>query len=345
MKGLAYLGNGEIRVVERTKPTILATTDAIVKMLKTTICGTDMHILQDHVPTFTEGRILGHEGVGVVESVGSSVTAFVPGDVVVIACITSCGTCSFCRRGILSHCSSGGWVLGHTDDGTQAEYVRVQQANISLHHAPKGVDLNVLVLASDILETGLECGAMNGRVQPGASVAVVGAGPVGLSALMASQLFSPSVVISIDLDENRLAAASAFGATHTVRSGSGTVKQVMEITNGLGVDTVIEAVGSSVTFELCQQLVAVGGTIANIGVHGAKADLHLENLWNRNIMITTRLIDTVTTPTVLKLLESGRLNPKGLITHYFRFQDILQGYNTFRAAAQNKALKVIIDFD
>ncbi|PCH38837.1 alcohol dehydrogenase GroES domain protein [Wolfiporia cocos MD-104 SS10] len=344
MKALAYLGKGEIGVVERPKPTIQFPTDAVVKLLKTTICGTDLHIMKGDVPTVPEGRILGHEGIGTIESVGSSVASFAPGDLVVISCITACGTCNFCRRGITSHCTSGGWVLGNTVDGTQAEYVRVQFANTSLYHAPKGVDLNALVMTSDILPTSLECGVLNGRVQPGSSVAVIGAGPVGLAALMTAQLYSPRLSIAIDVDGNRLEAARKHGATHTVRSGPNAVKEVMDITGGLGVDSAIEAVGIPATFELCQDLVGVGGTIANVGVHGSKVDLHLEKLWDRNVAITTRLVDAVTTPTLLQMLESGRLDATPLTTHHFRFSEIMESYATFKAAAENKALKVIIDF-
>ncbi|PCH38845.1 alcohol dehydrogenase GroES domain protein [Wolfiporia cocos MD-104 SS10] len=317
MKALAYLGKGEIGVVERPKPAIQFPTDAVVKLLKTTICGTDLHIMKGDVPTVPEGRILGHEGIGTIESAGSSVISLVPGDLVVISCITACGTCNFCRRGITSHCTSGGWILGNTVDGTQAEYVRVQFANTSLYHAPKGVDLNALVMTSDILPTSLECGVLSD---------------------------SPRLLIAMDVDGNRLEAARKHGATHTVRSGPNAVKEVMDITGGLGVDSAIEAVGIPATFELCQDLVGVGETIANVGVHGSKVDLHLEELWDRNVAITARLVDAVTTPTLLQMLESGRLDATPLITHHFRFSEIMESYTTFKAAAENKALKVIIDF-
>ncbi|EMD42001.1 hypothetical protein CERSUDRAFT_129299 [Gelatoporia subvermispora B] len=345
MKALVYRGKEQYGVEERPKPQVSAPTDAVIKLSKTTICGTDLHILHGDVPTVVPGRILGHEGLGTVESVGPGVHAFQPGDRVIISCITACATCSFCRRGMPSHCASGGWILGNTIDGTQAEFVRIPFADSSLHQVPRGVDEDALVMVSDILPTALECGTLNGRVQPGTSVAVIGAGPVGLSALLTAQLYSPAKVIMIDLDRNRLEVASKLGATHTVESGPDVVKTVMDITEGRGVDTAIEAVGVPATFELCQDIIGAGGTIANAGVHGVKADLHLEKLWDRNISITTRLVDAVTQPMIIQLLKSGKLDAKPLATHTFSFNNVDQAYSSFAAAAQHKALKVIINFD
>ncbi|OCH94792.1 putative zinc-dependent alcohol dehydrogenase [Obba rivulosa] len=345
MKALVYRGKEQRAVEERPKPEVSHPTDAVIKLSKTTICGTDLHILKGDVPSVTPGRILGHEGLGTVESVGPGVRAFQPGDRVIISCITSCATCSFCRRGMPSHCVSGGWILGNTIDGTQAEFVRIPYADSSLHRVPAGVDEDALVMVSDILPTGLECGTLNGRVQPGASVAIVGAGPIGLAALLTAQLYSPAMVIMIDMDRNRLEVASRLGATHMVESGADPVKQVMEITDGRGVDTAIEAVGIPATFGLCQEIIGVGGTIANVGVHGGKADLHLDKLWDRNIAITTRLVDGVTQPMIIKLLESGKLDAKLLVTHSFKFSNIDEAYTSFAAASRHKALKVIINFN
>ncbi|THH05922.1 hypothetical protein EW146_g9770 [Bondarzewia mesenterica] len=245
-----------------------------------------------------------------------------------------------------SHCTSGGWQFGNVIDGTQADYVRVLHADSSLYHYPTPeVDERALLMISDILPTAYECGVLNGNVRPGGSVAIVGSGPIGLSAVLTASLFSPSKVIVLDLDPNRLEVAKRFGATHIVESGPDAAKQVMEITGGRGVDTAIEAVGVPATFEFCEEIIAPGGTIANIGVHGAKADLHLEKLWDRNITITTRLVDTVTTPTLIQLLASGRLNVKDLTTHTFKFADMEKAYQVFGAAAENKALKVVIDHE
>ncbi|KAF9027147.1 alcohol dehydrogenase GroES domain-containing protein [Hymenopellis radicata] len=344
MKALVYNGTPTPSIEERAIPQIAKPTDAIVKMSKGSICGTDLHILKGDVPTVTKGRILGHEGVGVVESVGPAVKSFKVGDRVIISAITSCSACSYCRRGMPSHCTDGGWVLGNTVDGTQAEYVCVPHADASMHPMVKGASDADQVMLSDVLPTSLECGVLNGRVQPGATVAIVGSGPVGLGAVITSQLYSPSKLIVIDLDANRLKQAASLGATHTVVSGPDAVQQVMEITGGLGVDTVIEAVGVPATFKLCQDVVAVGGTIANLGVHGAKVDLHLEKLWDRNITITTRLVDAVSTGMLLKLVESGRIRAGTLGTHSFKFADIVNAYSTFSAAAKNNALKVILEF-
>lgn len=243
-----------------------------------------------------------------------------------------------------SHCTTGGWILGNTIDGTQAEKVRVPHADTSLYGILAGADEEAMVLLSDILPTGFECGVLNGKVQPGGSVAIVGAGPIGLSALLTAQLYSPSEVIMIDLDDNRLELAKKFGATAAVNSADGKAKEaVRRMTGDRGVDTAIEAVGIPATFELCQQIIAPGGTIANIGVHGTKVDLHLEQLWDRNITITTRLVDTVSTPMLLRLLQSNKLNPKLLITHRFKLDGILDGYETFAHASKTRALKVMIE--
>ena len=343
MKALVYLGPGKKAVEDRPMPGITAPTDAIVKVSKTTICGTDLHILKGDVATCKPGRILGHEGVGVVAAVGPAVTAFKAGDKVLISCISSCGKCVYCRKQMYSHCIIGGWILGNSIDGTQAEFVRIPHADTSLYPIPEGVDEEALVMLSDILPTGFECGVLNGKVRPGNVVAIVGAGPIGLAALLTAQFYSPAEIIMIDLDDNRLAVAKRFGATATINSRDGkAVAAVMKLTKNCGVDTAIEAVGIPATFEMCQEIVAIGGVIANIGVHGAKADLHLEKLWDRNISITTRLVDTVSTPMLMKVMQSHKIDPKLLITHRFTFDQILEAYETFANAAKTKALKVII---
>jgi len=344
MKALVYQGPGKKAVENRPIPKIAAATDAIVKISKTTICGTDLHILKGDVPTCVPGRILGHEGVGVVIETGAGVTTFEPGDRVLISCISACGRCEYCRRGMYSHCTTGGWILGNAIDGTQAEYVRIPHADTSLYRIPEGAEEEALVMLSDILPTGFECGVLNGRVKPGDIVAIVGSGPIGLAALLTAQFYSPARVIMIDLDDNRLEVSRRFGATDTINSRDGkTVERVMAMTGGRGVDTAIEAVGVPATFVMCEDLVAPGGTIANIGVHGVKADLHLEKLWSQNITITTRLVDTETTPMLLKVVRSGKLDPKRLITHHFSMANILDAYDTFGRAADTGALKVIIE--
>ncbi len=344
MKAFVYLSPGKMALENRPKPEIVDVSDAIVRVTKTTICGTDLHILKGDVATCKPGRILGHEGVGVIESVGSGVSAFKQGDRVLISCITACGKCEYCRKLMYSHCTTGGWILGNKIDGTQAEFVRIPYADTSLYPIPEGADEEALVMLSDILPTGFECGVLNGKVQPGRTVAIVGAGPIGLAALLTAQFYSPSEIIMIDIDDNRLEVAKRFGATSGVNSSNGNaVAAVLKLTNGRGVDTAIEAVGIPATFEMCQSLVAQGGTIANIGVHGTKVDLHLENLWDRNITITTRLVDTVSTPMLLKSLKSKKIDPKLLITHHFKLDQILEAYETFGHAANTKALKVIIE--
>ena len=344
MKAFVYKGPGQKALEDRPKPEIKEPGDAIIKVTKTTICGTDLHILKGDVATCKPGTILGHEGVGIVDAVGSSVRTFKVGDHIIISCVSSCGKCEYCRRGMYSHCTTGGWILGNEIDGTQAEYVRTPHADTSLYAIPKGADEEALVMLSDILPTGFECGVLNGKVAPGAVVAIVGAGPVGLAALLTAQLYSPAEIIMIDLDDNRLKIAKKFGATQTVNSKDGKAADaVKKLTAGRGVDTAIEAVGIAATFELCQDLIAPGGVIANIGVHGHKVDLHLERLWSHNISITTRLVDTVTTPMLLKTVQSKKIDPVQLITHHFKLDQISEAYDTFGRAAETKALKVIIN--
>jgi alcohol dehydrogenase len=344
MKAFVYRGPGKKALEERPKPEITAPTDAIVKIVKTTICGTDLHILKGDVPTCQPGRILGHEGVGIVDKVGPAVTVFKPGDRVLISCVSACGKCVYCRKQMYSHCTTGGWILGNSIDGTQAEYVRTPHADTSLYPIPEGADEEALVMLSDILPTGFECGVLNGKVQPGSTVAIIGAGPVGLAALLTAQFFSPAEIIIIDLDDNRLEMAKRFGATTVVNSADGkAVDKVMKMTDKRGVDTAIEAVGIPATFEMCEQIIAPGGTIANIGVHGTQVALHLERLWDRNISITTRLVDTATIPMLFKTVGSHKIDPKLLITHRFKLDRILDAYETFGNAAKTKALKVIIE--
>lgn len=344
MKALMYQGPGKKALEERPEPVIVDPTDAIVRIEKTTICGTDLHILKGDVPSCAPGRILGHEGVAVVDKVGPAVTTFGPGDRVIVSCISSCGKCDYCRRGMYSHCVAGGWILGNRIDGTQAEYARIPFADTSLYRIPAGVDEEAVVMLSDILPTGFECGVLNGKVAPGSTVAIVGAGPIGLAALLTAQFYSPAQIIMIDLDDNRLAVSKRFGATATIDNSDGeAVAKLMAMTGGRGVDTAIEAVGVPASFLTCEDIVAPGGIIANIGVHGVKVDLHLEKLWDRNIAITTRLVDTVTTPMLLKTVESRKLDPTQLITHRFTLDHIIDAYDTFARASTTSALKVIID--
>ena len=344
MQALVYNGPGQKNLEQRPEPIIQMPTDAVVRITRTTICGTDLHILKGDVPSCKPGTILGHEGVGVVHAVGAGVTTFKPGDRVLISCITACGRCEFCRKNMFSHCASGGWILGNSIDGTQAEFVRIPHAENSLHPIPEGADEEALVMLSDILPTGFECGVLNGKVKVGATVAIVGSGPIGLAALLTAQFYSPSEIIMIDLDDNRLAVGKRFGATASVNSSDGTAaEQVMKLTGGRGVDTAIEAVGIPATFKLCQDIVAPGGTIANVGVHGTKVDLHLERLWSHNVTITTGLVDTFSVPLLLKTVQSKRIDAGKLITHRFKLADMLNAYAVFGDAAETKALKVIIE--
>lgn len=343
MHALIYHGPGKSEWAEKPMPTIESATDAVVRITNTTICGTDLHILKGDVPTVTDGRTLGHEGTGVITEVGAGVASFKVGDRVLISCITACGACEYCKRAMYSHCTTGGWILGNTIDGTQAEFVRVPHADMSLHQIPAGMDEEAMVMLSDILPTGLECGVLNGRVKPGDTVAIVGSGPIGLAALLTARFYSPSEIIMVDLDEKRLAVAKKMGATATVNSTDGkAVDVILGMTGGKGVDVAIEAVGVPASFDTCQEIVAPGGHIANIGVHGKSVELHLERLWSHNITLTTRLVDTSTVPVLLKMVLTGKVEPKSLISHHFNLTDIEEAYRTFGDAAKTGALKIIL---
>jgi alcohol dehydrogenase len=342
MKALVYRGPGKRSWEERPRPTLQHPTDAIVRVLETTICGTDLHILKGDLPSVAEGRILGHEAVGIVDEIGVSVSRFAVGDHVIVSCITSCGKCDACRRQMYSHCSEGGWALGHTIDGTQAEHVRIPFADTSLYAAPVGADREALLMLSDILPTGFECGVLNGKVQPGDTVVIVGAGPVGLATLLTAQLFSPAEIFVIDVDPHRLEVAQSLGATQCFDGRYGAAAKVRALTKNRGADVVIEAVGTPLTFMLCQDLVAAGGHIANVGVHGVPVQLDLGKLWDKNITITTRLVDTSTTAMLLKSVLSGRLMPKKLVTHRYPLDEMMKAYETFADAAEAKALKVVL---
>jgi len=344
MKAIVYHGPGKKAWEEVPDPTIDSDTDAIVRVDAVTICGTDLHILKGDVPAVTEGRILGHEAVGTVEAVGSGVTTVRAGDRVLISCITSCGRCRFCREGRYGLCTGGGgWILGHRIDGTQAEYVRVPFADTSTHRVPAGVTDEAVLMLADIGPTSYEVGVLNGRVGPGDTVAVVGAGPIGLAAILTARLFSPSHIVAIDLAEARLDAAKRFGATVGVQSQhQDAVEVVSELTDGLGADSVIEAVGVPETFELCTRLVRPGGVVANVGVHGRPATLHLEDLWIKGVTITTGLVDTYSTPTLLELIRSGQLDVGGFVTHRFPLDGFLDAYDTFARASETGALKVAL---
>lgn len=344
MRAMVYRGAGQRTFTEVPDPQITDDADVIVRVDSTTICGTDLHILAGDVPSVRPGRILGHEAVGTVEDVGSAVHTMGPGDRVLVSCISICGACRYCRESHYGLCrGGGGWVLGHTFDGTQAEYVRVPFADTSTYQLPDSVSDEDALMLADILPTGYELGVLKAGVCPGDVVAVVGTGPVGLAAIMGARLFSPSHVIAIDHADLRLEAAKQFGADVTVNNAVGNPLEVVRsLTDGLGADVTIEAVGQPETFELAVSLARPGGRIANIGVHGKPAALHLEDQWIRDITVTTGLVDTYSTPTLLRLVASGQLEASKLITHRFGFDDFDEAYELFSHAGDSGALKVVL---
>jgi alcohol dehydrogenase len=344
MKALVYHGPGQKSWDDVPDPRIVDATDAIIGVDATTICGTDLHILKGDLPDTAEGRILGHEAVGTVEAVGSAVTTIKPGDRVVVSCVSACGRCRYCREARYGQClGGGGWILGYQIDGTQADFVRVPFADTSTYLIPAGLDDEAVLMLADILPTAYEVGVVNGGIRPGDTVAIVGAGPIGLSAIMGARLFSPSHIVAVDLADTRLEAAKQFGADVTVNPSRQDPAQVIaELTEGLGVDVAIEAVGVAETFEMCTRLIRPGGRVANVGVHGKPATLHLEDLWTRDVTITTGLVDTWSTPTLLKLLRTGQLDAQKFITHRFTLGQVMEAYDVFSRAGDTGALKVLL---
>lgn len=343
MKAFVFHGPGKSSWDEVPDPDIENASDAIVRVGTTTICGTDLHILKGDLPEVTPGRVLGHEAVGEVVEVGDDVRTVRPGDRVLVSCISSCGRCRFCRERRYGQCrGGGGWVLGHLIDGTQAEYVRIPYTDLSVHPLPAAVDDKDGVLFSDILPTAYEVGVLNGGVRPGETVVIVGAGPIGLAAIATARLYSPGRIIVVDLAQSRLEAARAFGADAVVNAGEDPQQLVEDLTEGLGADVAIEAVGVPDTFELCTRVIRPGGRVANVGVHGKPADLHLEDLWIKDVTITTGLVDTYSTPVLLRMLTAGRLSTGSLVTHHFDLDQMEEAYEVVAAAAETGALKVVL---
>jgi alcohol dehydrogenase len=345
MKGLVYHGPGLRAWEEVPEPQIEEPTDIVVRIVSSTICGTDLHILEGDVPEVLPGTILGHEAVGIVTELGRAVSSLAVGDRVLVSCITSCGRCRFCKEQRYGLCTGGGgWILGRLIDGLQAEYARVPFADTSVYRVPEELGDEQVLFLADILPTAYEVGVLNGGVQPGDSVAIVGAGPIGLASIMTARLYTPGQIISIDLAPSRLEKAREFGADATVdNSRENAVERVMELTGGLGADVAIEAVGTPDTFDLCTRLVRPGGRIANVGVHGHSVELHLERLWSRDLTITTGLVDAFSTPQLLRLVENGRLDATQFVTHRFPLSDTMSAYDTFGAAAHTHALKVVLE--
>jgi alcohol dehydrogenase len=344
MKALVYHGPGQRAWEEVPDRRVQAPTDAIVRIDTSTICGTDLHILKGDVPTCLPGTILGHEAVGTITEVGAAVTTVAPGDRVLVSCITSCGRCDYCKEGHPGHCTGGGgWIFGHRIDGLQAEYARVPFADTSVYKVPEQLTDEQVLFLADILPTAFEVGVLNGRVKPGDTVAIVGAGPIGLATILTAQLYTPARIIAIDLADSRLARAREFGADITINNGTeDAFARVMDVTGGKGVDVAVEAVGVPATFELCTELVRAGGHVANVGVHGEAATLHLESLWIKDVTVTTGLVDATTTAMLLRLIEGGRLDPTPFATHRFSLEQTEEAYDVFANAATTQALKVVL---
>lgn len=343
MKALVYRGSGQKSWEEKPKPVIQHPTDALVRILKTAIGINDLHLINNPIPMVQAGRIIGHEGVGIIEEVGSQICNFKKGDYVLISSVTACGKCSNCKKKIYSHCEYGGWLLGNVIDGTQAEYVRIPFADNSLYCLPENADAEAFVMLSSVFPTAYECGVLQGNLRKGGSVAIIGAGPIGMAALLITQLSAPSQIIMIDFDDNRLHESLGLGANHVINiSHEFAVKSVMNLTNNQGVDTVIEAAGTSTTFEIAGEIVAVGGHIANVGIHEKGVNLHLDRLFSRNVTITTHVVDTNSIPLLIEKVVAGKLDPSKLVSHLFKLNQIMEAYEVFENASHEKVLKIVL---
>ncbi|MDX3778368.1 zinc-dependent alcohol dehydrogenase family protein [Streptomyces europaeiscabiei] len=343
MRGFVFHGPGQSAWEEIPDPAVKEPTDAVVRVDAVTICGTDLHILKGDVPEVRPGTVLGHEAVGEIMEVGSDVRTVRPGDRVLVSCISACGRCRYCRESAYGQCrGGGGWILGHLIDGTQAEFVRVPYADLSVHVLPGAVESKDAVLLADIFPTSYEVGVLNGRVRPGDTVAVVGAGPIGLAAIATAHLFAPERIVAVDLAAPRLEAAKRLGVDAVADAREDPEQLVADLTDGLGADVVIEAVGVPESFEMCTRMVRPGGHVANVGVHGKPATLHLEDLWIKNVTITTGLVDTHSTPTLLRMAAAGRLPTRELVTHTFPLHRMEEACDVFARAADTGALKVVL---
>lgn len=343
MKALVYHGPGHIAWEEKPMPTLQDPGDVLVRITKTTICGTDLAILKGGVATVSPGRIIGHEATGVITALGSAVSDLKVGDHVIVPCTSSCGRCDSCRKGLFSSCERGGWQIGNTIDGLQAEYARIPLADSSLHRIPAGMDEEAALMLADILPTGLEVGVMKAEVGLGDTIAVLGAGPVGLATIMAAQFFSPAETIVVDLDDHRLEKARELGATTTINNRDGKAyERIMELTGGRGVDVAIEVIGNPATCQLAQDIIGPGGRMANIGIYSKSVELHKEILWTRNITIRMGVVNTNTIPVLLRMIKASKLDPTKLITHRFRLDEIVHAYDIFKNAAQEQAIKIVL---
>ena len=344
MKALVYHGPEERGWDTVDDPTIIDPTDVVVRIDTSTICGSDLHILKGDVPETTPGTVLGHEAVGTIQEIGAAVSTVAVGDRVLLSCVSACGRCRFCKEARYGQClGGGGWIFGHLIDGLQAEYARVPFADNSVYEVPEELSDEQVLFLADILPTAYEVGVLNGQVSPGDVVAIVGAGPIGLSAMLTARLYTPGRIVAIDLADSRLQSARQFGADTTINNGREDARAViMELTDGLGADVAFEAVGVPDTFELACELIRPGGRVANIGVHGHPSTLHLERLWTRDVTITTGLVDTYTIPRLMKLVSSGRLDPTVFATHHFGLEDTMAAYDTFADASKTAALKVVL---
>ncbi len=346
MRALVYHGPGQIAWEEKPMPTLQDPGDVIVRINKTTICGTDLAILKGGVATVTPGRIIGHEATGVIVAIGPAISDFMVGDHVIIPCTSSCGRCDACRKGLFSSCERGGWQIGNTIDGLQAEYARIPLADSSLHHIPAGMNEEAALMLADIIPTGLEVGVMKAEVGLGDTIAVLGAGPVGLATIMAAQFFSPAETIVVDLDDHRLEKARELGATTTINNRDGQAyAKIMALTHGRGVDVAIEVIGNPATCQLAQDIIGPGGRMANIGIYSKSVELHKEILWTRNITIRMGVVNTNTIPVLLRLIQACKLDPTKLITHHFRLDQIVQAYEVFQNAAREQAIKIVLTND
>ncbi len=343
MKALVWDGN-DIILTERPRPKIENSRDAIVKVCLSSICTSDLHIINGYVPKARKNIILGHEFVGEVIELGDSVGDLKIGDRVSANCETFCGECYFCKQGYINNCENGGWKLGCTIDGCQAEYVRVPFADKGLTKIPDNVSFRNALFVGDILSSGY-FGAELCEIKSGDTIAVIGAGPVGLCVMASAKIFNAGGIIAIDIDEARLNIAKIQGLADYVFNPNkcDIENEIKKLTFSRGADAVIEAAGGDNTFETAWKIARANSIIALVAMYEKAQILPLPVMYGKNLIFKTGGVDAIHSKELLEMISAGKLNTDFLISSEYPFSKILNAYKDFDTKA-NGCLKFAISY-
>jgi threonine dehydrogenase-like Zn-dependent dehydrogenase len=345
MKAVSFVEVGRLEMRDVPRPTIQAPTDVVLKITTTAICGSDLHVLEGRIPGMMEGGILGHEFIGIVDEAGPEVKNFKPGDRALASFLVPCGKCWFCDRRQFGQCQEA-QIFGYgvfTGDlaGGQTEYVRVPNADLALHHINPKLSDEQALFAGDILATGFHVADIAG-IKEGDSVAVVGCGPVGLMAIQAAQTFKPGKIFAIDSVDQRLELASGFGAEPIDMRHRNAVVACQDMTEGRGVDVVLECVGATAALVPTFDMVRPGGTVSVIGVHSEQMpEMPLQLMFLKAINLrfggTANVVGRW--DMVLEHIENGDMHPESIISHRMKLDQAIEGYELFRS---HEAMKVVL---